>query len=69
MVIGGEDIYRQALPLADRIYLTRIAALPDGDVTFPALDGREWRLVGEKPIEQGDAATFVASACVYERQR
>lgn len=69
MVIGGADIYRQSLPLADRVYLTLIAALPEGDATFPALDEREWRLVQEKSIQQGDAATFDASARVYERQR
>ena len=35
-VMGGGEIYRIALPLADRLYLTRIHASPAGDTTFPA---------------------------------
>jgi dihydrofolate reductase len=41
-VIGGADIYRQALPLADVIYLTEVHATFDGDVTFPSLSPDEW---------------------------
>ena len=37
-VIGGADIYRQSLPLAQRLYLTLVHAEPEGDVTFPAFD-------------------------------
>jgi dihydrofolate reductase len=46
-VIGGAEIYRQALPLVDRVYLTRVHAHPDGDVRFDFLpDAREdWQRV------------------------
>lgn len=43
MVIGGGKIYRQFLPMADRIYLTRVQTEIDGDVFFPALAEHEWR--------------------------
>lgn len=42
-VIGGAEIYRQALPIANTIYLTRVHANFDGDVFFPALDAHDWR--------------------------
>ena len=42
MIIGGATIYEQALPKADRIYLTRVNQSPDGDAFFPAL-GDEWK--------------------------
>lgn len=42
-VIGGAELYREALPHADRIYLTRIDADFEGDAHFPALDQRQWR--------------------------
>lgn len=42
-VIGGAEIYRQALPLANRIYLTRVAAQIEGDATFPVLNRDNWR--------------------------
>lgn len=43
MVVGGADVYRQALPRAKRIYLTRVRAEPWGDTLFPELDPDEWQ--------------------------
>lgn len=45
-IVGGEEIYRQALPLADRVYLTRIDHEFEGDRHFPEL-GPEWQLLEE----------------------
>ena len=54
-VIGGESVYRRALPLANRIYLTEVEAEVEGDVYFPDFDesefreiAREYRAAGEK---------------------
>jgi len=44
-VAGGASIYALALPIADRIYLTRIDAVIEGDTRFPAVNWREWRQV------------------------
>ncbi len=46
-VIGGAAIYKLALPLADRLYCTRVHAVVEGDVEFPAVDWSAWRLVEE----------------------
>ncbi|WP_363291683.1 dihydrofolate reductase [uncultured Rikenella sp.] len=43
-VIGGGEIYRQAMPIADKLYLTRIAASPEGDTRFPEIVSEEWRM-------------------------
>lgn len=43
MVIGGAEFYRQLLPRADRIYLTRIDAEFEGDTWFPELDPARWQ--------------------------
>ena len=65
MVIGGAEIYRHALPLADRVYLTRIDVDIPGDAHFPALPAAEWKLVSEIP---GDAAASLKhSFLTYER--
>lgn len=45
-IVGGEQIYRQALPLTDRVYLTRIDHAFEGDRHFPELDNT-WKLVSE----------------------
>lgn len=44
MIIGGAEIYRQALPLADRIYFTEIQAELDGDSFFPAINLNDWQI-------------------------
>jgi len=41
-VIGGAEIYRQALSRADRVYLTQVHASFEGDVSFPPLPSAEW---------------------------
>lgn len=44
-VIGGGEIYRAALPIADRLYLTQVAQSPDGDTFFPEINSGQWREV------------------------
>ena len=43
LVIGGTQLYRQTLPLAARLELTRVHATIDGDTFFPAIDPRNWQ--------------------------
>jgi dihydrofolate reductase len=42
-VIGGADVFRETLPQADRLELTRVHGTPDGDVTFPDFQLEQWR--------------------------
>ena len=41
-IIGGAQIYEQALPLATKLYLTKVHRSFEGDVTFPSIDQKEW---------------------------
>jgi dihydrofolate reductase len=43
MVIGGTQLYQQALNIAGRIYMTRVHAKVEGDVTFPELPTSQWK--------------------------
>lgn len=63
MVIGGASIYREALPQADRLYLTRVHTQVEGDAFFPPLNLDEWL---ETPVEQL-AAHEQAPACSFVR--
>ena len=47
-VIGGAEIYKLFLPLADRIELTEIAAEPEGDTLIPALDNAAWQEIARE---------------------
>ncbi len=59
MLIGGAQLYAQALAQAQRLYLTRIDAAPEGDAFFPAYDEAEWQRVDSKahPAE-GEAPAY-----------
>ena len=59
MLIGGAQMYAQGLDLADRLYLTRVAASPAGDAWFPEYDETQWLLVSntENPAV-GDAPAY-----------
>ena len=53
MVIGGAQIYAQALPFATRVYLTHIHKAYDGDARFPELPQSEWKET-ERQKGEGD---------------
>ena len=69
MVIGGGHIYTQFLPLADRIYLTRVHAEVEGDAFFPEVDEREWDAVASEAHEADDAGAPPHTFLTLERRR
>jgi dihydrofolate reductase len=60
MVVGGGQIYEQTLPLADRIYFTRVEMDAQGDTLFPDLSPGRWREISREEIKAGpeDNADF-----------
>lgn len=69
MIIGGGDIYRQFLPQADRIYLTRVHAGIDGDTTFPELDMSEWTVSNAEKYPAGDERHYGFSIDTLDRRQ
>ena len=61
-VIGGAEIYREFLPMAERIHLTEVHIAAEGDTFYPQLNSRDWNVArGRREAEHGDqpAHTFV----------
>jgi dihydrofolate reductase len=67
MVIGGAALYRDMLPLADRMYLTRVAALVDGDVFFPEWDPDCWREVAREERGRDERNRYDLTFLTLER--
>jgi dihydrofolate reductase len=69
MIIGGEDVFREVLPQADRIYLTEVHATPHADTWFPKLDPSEWREVSREQRQAGPNDDHDFSFVVLNRVR
>lgn len=67
MVIGGEDVFREVLPQAGRIYLTEVHASPEADTWFPALEPDEWHEVSRVRYPAGPKDDHDFSLVVLER--
>lgn len=67
MVVGGAGLYREFLPLADRIYLTLIHRAFDGDTFFPTIDWTEWREAARNEVEQDEQSGLSYAFIDYER--
>ena len=66
-IIGGAQIYRQALPLADRIYLTVIDKEYEGDTSFPEIDYSQWREYSREEFARGEEFEHPFSFITLER--
>ena len=66
-VIGGEALYRSALPLADLLYLTEIDRDFAGDARFPPLERALWREVARDVHAPASSAGFAYHFATYER--
>ena len=69
-VIGGGEIYKVALPLIDRLYLTRVhTVIEDGDTFFPPIDMTGWQEISrvEHPADAENPIPF--TMFIYERKQ
>ena len=68
-IIGGEQVYRASLHLADRLYMTRIHHTFNGvDTFFPEVNIDEWELVEEKRHEKDDKHDYAFSFHTYMKK-
>ena len=67
MVIGGAQIYAQALPLADRLYITEIDAEVDGDTVFPEFDETDWDEIGRRDVRADAGCPALAFRTLQRR--
>ena len=67
-VIGGGEIYAAAMPIADKIYMTRVHAVLDGDTWFPVIDEKQWQLTDNRDFPTDEKHAFAYSFQVWERK-
>lgn len=67
-IIGGADIYKQTMDVADKIHYTKIHYTFEGDAFFPEIDTRKWKLISKKDVPADAKNKFPFSFCVYQKK-
>jgi dihydrofolate reductase len=67
-VIGGADLFRETLPVADRLYLTTVDAEPPGDTFMPEFEIDHWRETSAQSFEPDEKHAHAYRLNVYDRR-
>ena len=67
-VIGGGEIYALSLPLAQRIYITRVHTTLEGDTWFPEFDQQQWELLSNLDFPADEKHAYTYSFQVWQRK-
>jgi dihydrofolate reductase len=66
-VIGGAELYRTTLPIANRLYFTRVLAQVDGDTSFPNVHWNDWRLVESSAFNADEKNDYPHTLQTFDR--
>lgn len=67
-VIGGAQVYAQALPLANRLYVTFVEGEFSGNIFFPEVDWSQWREIKNERREADERNAYAMILAVFERK-
>lgn len=67
-IIGGGEIYKEAMFIADRIYMTRVHAVLEGDTFFPAIDEKQWTLTSNFDFPADEKHAYGYSFQLWEKK-
>ncbi|WEK35342.1 MAG: dihydrofolate reductase [Candidatus Pseudobacter hemicellulosilyticus] len=68
MIIGGGEIFHQAMPLVQKIYLTRVHTNIDGDAFFPEIRNEGWELLSDLDFPADEKHAYAYSFQVWQRK-
>lgn len=68
-IIGGGEIFKQALPMANRIFITRVHASFEGDAFFPEFRNSEWQQTSQLDFQADEKHAYAYSFQVWERKK
>ncbi|MBU2328469.1 MAG: dihydrofolate reductase [Alphaproteobacteria bacterium] len=67
-IVGGGEIYRQALEHADMLHVTHVETVVDGDTSFPQIDPAVFELIEETSVPAGEKDNFPTRYAIYRRR-
>ena len=66
-IIGGGSIFKQSMEIVNRIYLTRVHAVFDGDAFYPGIDTTRWKLFSEDPHPKDEKHAFAYTFQTWDK--
>ena len=67
-IIGGGSIYKQFMPLADRLYITHVHKTMRADVFFPEIERKQWKITNKEEFISPDEHVIPYTYVIYERK-
>ncbi len=67
-VIGGGSVYRQFMPITDRLYITHVHRKAPADVYFPEIDSDIWKVVEKEEFKTSENYSISYTYVIYERR-
>jgi dihydrofolate reductase len=67
-IIGGGSIYRQFMPYADKLYITKVHQDFEADTFFPEIQENEWQIVSKEDVNDDRQNNFTYTFEIYERK-
>ncbi len=68
-IIGGGQIYAEAMSITDKIYMTRVHTMIDGDTSFPVIDEKIWQRTSVQDFAADDKHAYAYSFEVWQRRK
>lgn len=68
-IIGGGEIFHEALPLADRLYVTEVRGSPEGDTFLPPIDAGAFEIVSAEDVPAGEKDSHPTRFAIYSRRK
>lgn len=68
MIVGGGEIYKQAIEIADRLYITRVDTVVTGDTFFPKIYAIDWQEVGNDGPHKDDGKGLEYTFLTFEKR-
>ena len=66
-IIGGGEVYRQSLELADKVYLTKVKVSLEGDTFFPELEKNSWKILSVQSFKKDNKNEYDFDIIEYQR--
>lgn len=66
-IVGGAQIYEEALPLTEKLYFTRVHGTFEGEAFFPHVQESEWELISKEEHKKDEKHDYAYTFLIYER--